>query len=573
MLIWAVHALVLGSPVAHEVCPEDAIESRRCRASQDFILVVDASWSRLPYHAQFKDFLHQFVDNIDLDASDPNGPRVAIVTFEGASDPGWNTHQSTAVITALTSSPAVVSSAINMLPLPKDSCSSLGGCTCISCGLERAWDLVPAADKRGRGFGQPPTLVVLTDGLQNVNGGPPAAEVAANEVKEKGGRVIIVAFGDKVAFDGDVFISGDVYDANIDALVSLPSTLYALYYTTVEEMVGEALALVDRSCTEVIYTCFTSGSCEQPAIVVVHGRGFLTLPDDPYFPGGLVRCRVAGILVPADQTIRIDDQTVKCAEVDSGAWHSLLVEEGFVVEGVAVLSVEVSIDGGERWTRVEVGSAAHVPCTSPPATPPSPPSSPIPSVPPPLPPPRPPPPPSPPSPPLPPPPPGVPYPPVIIGGECLNGPMGVTYRGSVSVTKSGHPCQKWSDQAPHSHETTIARFPNKGIGDHAYCRNPDYTDDGPWCYTTEPGVPRESCDMEDVPICDPINCNPTSDGALYRGTTAVATNGLACLNWSEGTNGYLFTEKVNGISERKKHGFTPEWPLAEHFGIGDHNCE
>ena len=38
-----------------------------------------------------------------------------------------------------------------------------GGCTCVSCGLEVAWGLVPESDRTGRG-GRPPTIILLTDG-------------------------------------------------------------------------------------------------------------------------------------------------------------------------------------------------------------------------------------------------------------------------------------------------------------------------------------------------------------------------------------------------------------------------
>ena len=37
-----------------------------------------------------------------------------------------------------------------------------------------------------------------------------------------------------------------------------------------------------------------------------------------------------------------------------------------------------------------------------------------------------------------------------------------------------------------------------GLGDHNYCRNPD-GEPKPWCYTTDPNVRFEFCD---VPFCD-----------------------------------------------------------------------
>ena len=47
----------------------------------------------------------------------------------------------------------------------------------------------------GRG-GQPPTLIFLTDGEQNTNGGPPAAFSAMADIKAEGARVLMVGYGE-----------------------------------------------------------------------------------------------------------------------------------------------------------------------------------------------------------------------------------------------------------------------------------------------------------------------------------------------------------------------------------------
>ena len=86
--------------------------------------------------------------------------------------------------------------------------------------------------------------------------------------------------------------------------------------------------------------------------------------------------------------------------------------------------------------------------------------------------------------------------------ECRRTPSGLENTGSVSTTVSGKTCQAWSSDSPH--------VPNPGLlldeiypdGSRAaalnYCRNPDSSGDGPWCYTTDPNTEWDYCD---VPYC------------------------------------------------------------------------
>jgi len=80
-----------------------------------------------------------------------------------------------------------------------------------------------------------------------------------------------------------------------------------------------------------------------------------------------------------------------------------------------------------------------------------------------------------------------------------------TYKGTVSVTKTGKTCQAWNAQSPHSHTRDDAGgfasyWSNLGQTSAQaknYCRDPDNTG-GLWCYTTDSGSRWEYCN---VPSC------------------------------------------------------------------------
>ena len=53
---------------------------------------------------------------------------------------------------------------------------------------------------------------------------------------------------------------------------------------------------------------------------------------------------------------------------------------------------------------------------------------------------------------------------------CGSSPQQIDYRGTVATTVNGRTCQAWTDQTPHSHSNTPERRPDKGLGEHNYCR-------------------------------------------------------------------------------------------------------
>ena len=71
-------------------------------------------------------------------------------------------------------------------------------------------------------------------------------------------------------------------------------------------------------------------------------------------------------------------------------------------------------------------------------------------------------------------------------------------------TLSGKLCQHWNSTKPPEHSYSDATFPDATIEDALnYCRNPVYNQiggfDSPWCYTTDPTVLYERCN---IPACE-----------------------------------------------------------------------
>ncbi|XP_078070175.1 muscle, skeletal receptor tyrosine-protein kinase [Mustelus asterias] len=98
------------------------------------------------------------------------------------------------------------------------------------------------------------------------------------------------------------------------------------------------------------------------------------------------------------------------------------------------------------------------------------------------------------------------------------------YQGSVNITVSGIPCQKWSQQAPHFHRRMPDLFPELTNSDN-YCRNPGGESERPWCYTTNRDIRWEFCN---VPLCT----NATSVTGVEHNTGTADTATLTSATYS-----------------------------------------
>ena len=85
--------------------------------------------------------------------------------------------------------------------------------------------------------------------------------------------------------------------------------------------------------------------------------------------------------------------------------------------------------------------------------------------------------------------------------ERLIGDQGEGYRGCQDTTRTGRACMKWTQQSPHTHDISTSKYPDAGIGDHNFCRNPD-GEDTIWCYTTD--------STKRWDYCDPLKACPVS---------------------------------------------------------------
>ncbi|XP_065795166.1 hepatocyte growth factor isoform X1 [Muntiacus reevesi] len=113
--------------------------------------------------------------------------------------------------------------------------------------------------------------------------------------------------------------------------------------------------------------------------------------------------------------------------------------------------------------------------------------------------------------------------------NCIIG-KGGSYKGTVSITKSGIKCQPWNSMIPHEHSFLPSSYRGKDLQEN-YCRNPRGEEGGPWCFTSNPEVRYEVCD---IPQCSEVECM-TCNGESYRGPMDHTETGKICQRWDHQT--------------------------------------
>ena len=78
---------------------------------------------------------------------------------------------------------------------------------------------------------------------------------------------------------------------------------------------------------------------------------------------------------------------------------------------------------------------------------------------------------------------------------CFSTVSDTGYSGTWNITPTGRTCQRWDSNSPHTHANSVTDIPESTFTDaENYCRNPD-EGYGLWCYTTDPAMRFEYCDI------------------------------------------------------------------------------
>lgn len=70
--------------------------------------------------------------------------------------------------------------------------------------------------------------------------------------------------------------------------------------------------------------------------------------------------------------------------------------------------------------------------------------------------------------------------------------------GTMNTTSDGIPCQHWNSQAPHQYSRPPPDIFPELQNSENYCRNAGGDEPVPWCFTSDPEVRWQSCD---IPLC------------------------------------------------------------------------
>lgn len=104
------------------------------------------------------------------------------------------------------------------------------------------------------------------------------------------------------------------------------------------------------------------------------------------------------------------------------------------------------------------------------------------------------------------------------------------YMGKISMAKSGQACDYW-DSPQLDQEINELDLPDvTRRAARNFCRNPDNSTDGPWCYTNLATKEKEQCSL---PICSSnTECKITGVGMEYSGSIHKSVYDNECTHWA-----------------------------------------
>ncbi|XP_065839324.1 usherin-like isoform X2 [Oscarella lobularis] len=156
------------------------------------------------------------------------------------------------------------------------------------------------------------------------------------------------------------------------------------------------------------------------------------------------------------------------------------------------------------------------------------------------------------------------------GRECRRSLYrGTYYRGTTSVSEDGRSCLNWSELSTYSN--LVALYPESGLGNHSYCRNP-LNRTMPWCYTNDTGgcLNWTYCDIDE---CEDTMCYSSLDnGNGYRGSSTNAS----CVSWSHNSALSVPENAAAGLGDhsycRNPYPQTRSKPWCYESGGGIRDC-
>lgn len=146
--------------------------------------------------------------------------------------------------------------------------------TCTSCAL----DLAAAELYKWRRAAARPRVVLLTASFSGYGGGAPQDLLSAQSLHASGIEVLIVQFAPDAG-------AGVLFDFYAEQMASQPSSVFRAgsSSTPISDLItlNTTTSYMSKSCTQVHYACATTATqrCEEPATLVVHGKGFYQVLD------------------------------------------------------------------------------------------------------------------------------------------------------------------------------------------------------------------------------------------------------------------------------------------------------